>query len=63
MVVVKGDVNPTEAKDILNDWVTKGEQTNEEWNEQSQARIQRQLKKLGFVTREEYEQLEEGLNV
>ncbi|UOQ95041.1 hypothetical protein MUO14_08985 [Halobacillus shinanisalinarum] len=57
-MVAKGDVTPSEAKDILNAWVTKGEQTNEEWNEQSRARIKGQMKRLGFVTREEYEQLE-----
>ncbi|WP_082232597.1 phasin family protein [Halobacillus massiliensis] len=60
-MVRKGEVSPTEAREILNDWAEKGEQKNNDWNEQAQSRIQTQLKNLGFVTREEYERLEARL--
>ncbi|MFC7062311.1 phasin family protein [Halobacillus seohaensis] len=60
-MVKKGEVTPTEAKEMLNSWVSKGEKKNSEWNEQGKARMQDHVKELGFVTREEYELLEARL--
>ncbi len=56
-------MSPEEAKDMLNTWVSKGEQLNDEWNERSQAKAKEQVKKLGFVTKEEYERLEERIKM
>ncbi len=62
-MAARGDMSPEEAKDMLNTWVSKGEQVNGEWNDRSQAKAKEQLKKLGFVTREEYERLEERIKM
>ncbi|WP_173918509.1 phasin family protein [Halobacillus sp. Marseille-Q1614] len=60
-MVSKGEVSPTEAREMLNTWVEKGEQKNSDWSELAQSRMQTRLKNLGFVTREEYERLEARL--
>ncbi|GGF21388.1 MULTISPECIES: phasin family protein [Halobacillus] len=60
-MVSKGEVSPSEAREMLNSWMSKGEEKNNEWNEQAQARMQDHVKELGFVTREEYELLEARL--
>ncbi|MFD2922844.1 phasin family protein [Halobacillus naozhouensis] len=62
-MAARGDVSPSEAKDMLNSWVSKGEQVNSEWNERSQAKAKEQIKKMGFVPREEYERLEERVKI
>ncbi|WP_062514893.1 phasin family protein [Halobacillus sp. KGW1] len=57
-MVKRGEISPTQAKSMVNNWIAKGETKDKEWNDQAKARMQDQFKELGFVSREEYEKLE-----
>ncbi|MFD1020019.1 phasin family protein [Thalassobacillus hwangdonensis] len=57
-LVQKGDVSPSQAREMFQEFVAKGEQKDKEWTEQGKAKMQARIKDLGFVTKEEYELLE-----
>ncbi|WP_226581538.1 phasin family protein [Halobacillus litoralis] len=61
-MVKRGEISPSQAKSMINNrmnnWITKGESKDKEWNEQAKAKFQDQMKELGFVSKEEYEILE-----
>lgn len=60
-MLAKGQVSPGEAKDMVNQFKEKGEQKNQEWSAQSEQYFKDMIKDLGFVTREEYEALEQRI--
>ncbi|MYL34677.1 hypothetical protein GLW08_14515 [Pontibacillus yanchengensis] len=57
-LIEKGQISPGEARDMLNSFKEKGEEQNKQWNSKSQDYFRDTIKELGFVTKEEYEQLE-----
>ncbi|UOQ45277.1 hypothetical protein MUN89_04835 [Halobacillus salinarum] len=57
-MVSKGEMTPSQAKSIINTWISKGESVDKDWNGQAKSKLQNRMKSLGFVTREEYETLE-----
>ncbi|QAS53250.1 phasin family protein [Halobacillus litoralis] len=57
-MVKRGEISPSQAKSMVNNWITKGETKDKEWNHQAKAKMQDQMKELGFVSKEDYEKLE-----
>lgn len=60
-MAAKGQVSPSEAKDMMNEFQAKGEKKNQEWTKQSEQYVKDMMKDLGFVTKEEYEALEKRI--
>ncbi|WP_181347736.1 phasin family protein [Thalassobacillus sp. CUG 92003] len=56
--VKEGEVSPSQAREMANNFIQKGEKQDREWTEQSRAKMQDHIRELGFVTKEEYEILE-----
>lgn len=57
-MVSKGEMTPSQAKSVINAWISKGETYDKEWSDQAKVKMQKRMKELGFVSREEYELLE-----
>lgn len=57
-LVEKGMVSKTEATSLLSDFLKRGEEKSEKWEQQYRERIQSQLKDLGFVSREEMDAIQ-----
>ena len=57
-MVKRGEMSPSQAKSVMNEWISKGESYDKEWGSQAKAKMQDRMKELGFVSREEYEVLE-----
>lgn len=60
-LVEKGMVSKTEANTLLGEFLKRGEDKSEKWNQQYRERVQSQLKELGFVSREELDALQTQL--
>lgn len=54
-LVAKGDIAPSEAKEMIVDLTEKGKGKQDQWSEQFREEIASSLKRFGFVTKEEME--------
>ncbi|MBM7551833.1 phasin family protein [Thalassobacillus pellis] len=57
-LVKRGDVSPSQAREMFKEFAEKGQEKDAEWNEQGKAKMKERVKDLGFVTKDEYEILE-----
>ncbi len=60
-LVKKGDISNSQANEMLQSFIDKGEAKNNEWNNQTKTFLKKNLEELGFVTKEEFEKLENRL--
>ncbi|WP_347862158.1 hypothetical protein U0355_02910 [Salimicrobium sp. PL1-032A] len=56
-MVDKGEMTPREAKELMDEWVRKGESLDRDWTNQSRAKMKDRMKELGFVPEEDYLEL------
>jgi len=57
-LVKKGEVNANESKELVNQWIQKGEQAKTELDDIIKTRVNQVLSSLDIVTKEEYRELE-----
>ena len=57
-LVKKGEVNANESKELVNQWIEKGEQAKQELDDIVKTRINQALSSFDLVTKEEYQELE-----
>lgn len=62
-LVQKGMMTRTEADSLFNDFLKKGEEKSESWNEEFRKTIKIQLKEFGFVTTEELDSLQSQITL
>ncbi|MFC7393764.1 phasin family protein [Scopulibacillus cellulosilyticus] len=60
-LVEKKEIAPQEAKGILSELQEKGKGKQNEWNEQFRKEITSSLKQIGFVSREDMNEMNERL--
>lgn len=60
-LVKKGDISNSQANEMLHSFIDKGEAKNSEWNNQTKSFLKKNLEELGFVTKEDYDKLENRL--
>ena len=60
-MIEKGMVSQSEANSLFSDFLKRGEEKSESWNYQYRETIQFQLKDLGFVAREEIDNIQSQL--
>lgn len=58
----KGELSQQESNSLLSEIESKGEQSQEEWNQKAQAKLKKKLEELDVPTREDYERLENRLH-
>jgi len=58
IAVKKGEVNANESKELVNQWIEKGEQAKQELDDIVKTRINQALSSFDLVTKEEYQELE-----
>jgi len=61
-LVQKGMMSQTEADSIFNEFLKKGQEKSDSWNQDFRNNIRNQLMDLGFVTREELDLVRNELN-
>ncbi|SEA71883.1 Polyhydroxyalkanoate synthesis regulator phasin [Thalassobacillus cyri] len=57
-LVQRGDVSPSQAREMFDEFMAKGMQKDAEWSEQGKEKMQQRAKEMGFVTKDELEILE-----
>ncbi|WP_338469403.1 phasin family protein [Niallia sp. XMNu-256] len=57
-LVKKGEVSANESKELVNQWLEKGEQAKQEIDDIVKTRVNQVLANLDIVTKEEYQELE-----
>jgi polyhydroxyalkanoate synthesis regulator phasin len=57
-LVKKGEVNANESKELVNQWIEKGEQAKQELDDIVKTRINQALSSFDLVTKEDYQELE-----
>lgn len=57
-LVKKGEVSREESKELINQWIEKGEQAQRDLDDQVKARVNEALSQLNVVTKEEFNALE-----
>ena len=60
-MIEKGIVSQSEANSLVSDFLKRGEEKSESWNQQYREMVQAQLKDLGFVAREEIDNIQSQL--
>jgi polyhydroxyalkanoate synthesis regulator phasin len=60
-MIEKGMVSQTEANSLFSDFLKRGEEKSGSWNQQYREMVQSQLKDLGFVGREEIDNIQSQL--
>lgn len=58
-LVKKGEVSPSQAKEMLQGFIEKGEAKNTDWGDQTKGYFKKTLSDLGFVAKEDFQKLEE----
>ncbi|WP_147803071.1 phasin family protein [Alkalicoccus halolimnae] len=58
-LISKGKVTPSEADDLYQTLIKKGEETEEEWNRHSKERLRTFFEDLNLVSKDEHEALKE----
>lgn len=56
-LIAKGKVTPDEADELYQNFLKKGEETEQDWNQRSKGRVREFLKDFDLVTKEEHEAL------
>ncbi|WP_428908235.1 phasin family protein [Niallia sp. Krafla_26] len=62
-LVKKGEVSASESKELVNQWIEKGEQARQEMDDIVKTRMNQMLSNLDLVTKEEYRDLERRIEV
>ncbi len=57
-LVKKGEVSANESKELVNQWMEKGDQARQEIDDIVKTRVNQVLSSLEIVTKEEYQELE-----
>lgn len=57
-LVKKGEVSTNESKELVNQWLEKGEQARQEIDDIVKTRVNQVLSSLDIVTKEDYQELE-----
>jgi polyhydroxyalkanoate synthesis regulator phasin len=57
-LVKKGEVSSTESKELINQWLEKGEQAKQELDDIVKTRVNQMLSSMDIVTKEEFQELE-----
>lgn len=57
-LVKKGEVSSTESKELINQWMEKGEQAKQELDDIVKTRVNQLLSSMDIVTKEEFQELE-----
>jgi len=60
-MIEKGMVSQSEANSLVTDFLKRGEEKSEIWNQQYREMVQSQLRDLGFVPKEEIENIQSQL--
>src|SRR4051812_9645087 len=60
-MIEKGMVSQTEANTLFSDFLKRGEEKSESWNQEYREMVQYQLKELGFVAQEEIDNIQSQL--
>lgn len=57
-LVKKGEVSSTESKELIKQWMEKGEQAKQELDDIVKTRVNQMLSSMDIVTKEEFQELE-----
>ena len=60
-MIEKGMLSQSEANSLFSDFLKRGGEKSESWNQQYSEMVQTQLKDLGFVAREELDNIQSQL--
>lgn len=61
-LIEQGKISQKEGREILDDFMEKSEEKSAEIFGQFTGQIKEKLKKAGFITRDDYEQLQDQIN-
>ena len=59
----KGEVNKEESKELINQWVEKGEQAKQDLDDVIKTRVNQTLTSLNLVTKDEFNDLERRIRL
>lgn len=62
-LVKKGEVSKAESKELINQWLEKGEQAKQDLDEMIKTRVNQALSNLNLVTKDEFNELERRIRL